>query len=198
MAACLDIDSAVNGDIRLYILIPHSYVRKGAEDIDCGNCRGCFLYSFKLCRKEVPHFRKNIRFKGESLILSAQYGILGIFQLLCDEALGIGKGLLAYPAFGDKVVVGARYFKIVAEHAVEAYFQVLDACVFLFALLYLVNNAPAVVHYMSQLVKLLIEALLDDTAVLNGYGRLVHYGVLNKVHKLFKGGYLAVIACKEL
>ena len=198
VSACLYVDSAVNGDIGLDVLITQGNVRKGTENVHRGNCRGCALNSFQLGGEEVAYLRKDIRLQRESLVLGAENGVFSVFQLLGDEALGVGEGLLAYPALGDKVIVGACHLQIVAEHAVEAYFQILYACGFLLALLYLVDDAPAVVHYVAKLVKLLVEALLDDTAVLDGDRRLVHDGILHKVHQLVKGGDLAVVLGKEL
>ena len=194
----LYVDRAVNGYIWLYILISQGYVRKGAEHVHRGNCGSCFLHRLQLCCQKVPDLRKNIRFKGKSLVLGAQYSVLGILQILGDEALGIGKSLLAYPALGDKVVVGARYLKIVSEHSVEAYLQVLYARGFLFLLLYFVDYAPSVVHDMAEIVQFLVEALLDNAAVLYGYGRLVRNGVLHKVHQLVKSGYLLIVSRQQL
>ena len=56
-----------------------------------------------------------------------------------------------------------------------------------FTLLYIFNNAFAVFYDIPQTVKLPVEAVLDNAALLGVYGRLVHKSVFDKSRNFFKG-----------
>ena len=91
-----------------------------------------------------------------------------------------------------KLIIGARDFEIIAEHAVEADLQILDARALAFLLADLLDQAAAAILNAAQFIEILVKALADDTAVLDDCRRFFDDRTLNKICNAVQIGDLCI------
>ena len=100
-------------------------------------------------------------------------------QLRGGEALGADQGLLALVIGGRMLQVGLADLNVKAEDVVELDLERVDAGAFALALLDLRDVVLAVAADVAEFVELGVEPALDDSAIVEGDGRLGEDGALN-------------------
>ena len=124
--------------------------------------------SFVINEKDrIALMGKNGAGKSTLHVLRAENLLLVFLQFLGNIALGIGKGLLAYPLCRHLVLMRVAHLDVVAENIVVAYLQTGNLCQFALALLYLQQIILAGVGNPAQLVQLGTDTGFDDTSLIN-------------------------------
>ena len=100
----------------------------------------------------------------EYLVFGAENLFFQFLQLRRDVSFGIDERLLAYPRFGNALLVGVPYLDVVTEHVVEAYLEARNAGFVYLALLYFEQYVLAGMGYAAQFVELGIHSVSYDAA----------------------------------
>ena len=115
-------------------------LRKALQYINMCN-RACNpLYGHKIIPHARTQLRKQMILKGNNFLLCAENLRLKVLQLLCDEALRIGKRLSADIALRHLVTPAVANFNIVSKYLVIADLQRLYARSCAFAFLHLLQQ----------------------------------------------------------
>ena len=143
MSAVFDIYNAVNGYLRLCIVIVHRRSCKRAKHVYLSHCCGSFLHKSKLCGCKISYLRKYFLLKSNYLIACTEDSVLCDFKLVGNKSLAVGKGLFSYIVVRHKVIVRLCYLDIISENSVIAYLQIFDTRFFSFTLRDIINYTLA-------------------------------------------------------
>ena len=133
----------------------------------------------------LPQGGEQVVLQGDHPVAGGEDGVLQVLQLLGDEPLAVGQGLLADVVGGDLVVVGAADLDVVAEDLVVAHLQALDAGLLPLPGLHLGDDPLAPRENLPEPVHLAVVAVPDEAPLPDGEGRVVHDGLAQQlVHVL--------------
>ena len=137
---------------------------KGAQAVDVGQYGRVELQGSDELQGVAYQLLVQAGFKGEYPVLGAENLFFQFLQLRRDVSFGIDERLLAYPRFGNALLVGVPYLDVVTEHVVEAYLEARNAGFVYLALLYFEQYVLAGMGYAAQFVELGIHPVGYDAA----------------------------------
>ena len=161
------------------VVVFRSDLRQRSQYIQLGNGIGGALDTIQLCTDAFQQFVKQAAFQRDEPLVCAKDLAFQLLQLLCDVTLAGGKGLLADVGLRHKVLVGVAHLDEVAKHMVIADFQLWNAGLLPQAGFQLRQHALGVIADGAQLVHLSMVTLGDNTAILEGGGRVRVYCGIN-------------------
>ncbi len=127
MPSVADINDRGIFHLRTAVAVQIGNLRKRAQHIRlCEHLRGR-LHAVHRRRNLLTNFREQLIFQLNNALLRLQHGVFILLELLGNIPLAVRKGLLADVMRRNMVGMLARYFNIVAEHAVVADLQLLYA-----------------------------------------------------------------------
>ena len=154
---------------------------KAAVKINLGKERRSLADPVGALRHLIADRAEVVVFDGFYFVSSSEYSRFKLFELFCDKALRIRESLLSYVPLGDILGGRTRYLNIITEHAVIAYFQLLDSGLLFFGVLDLGQIRFAVIDYRAKLIKLGTVSGLYHSALAHLKRRCIDYRIVDKL-----------------
>ena len=148
-------------------------VGQRAEHVEHGQRPRGVLHARRLGGDRRAQRLEDLELALEDALVGAQHLLLVLLQRRRDEALAAGHGLLAVVVRRDVVQVRLGDLDVVAEHAVEADLQRVDAGARALALFHLGDHLLARSADVPQVVELRVDAVANHAAVAGQRARLV-------------------------
>ena len=127
MAALLNDEAAIMGDVRTTVVVPLGDTSERGEDVHSGQRDGGPPHGRVFCRNGSQQPAEKLFFDSRQPLLGTQDFCFVGFDLRSDKALGVGKRLFTTVLRGNKMQVGLRYLDIVSEHLIIPYLERRDA-----------------------------------------------------------------------
>ena len=125
----------------------------------------------------IAHVDEKLLFDFADAFVGGEDFALVFFEFGRGEAFGVDERLLAFVVAGREMQIRLRDFDVVAEDAVEADFERVDASALALALFHRGDDLLAVLAQIAEFVELGVEAVANDSGIGGERRRLVGDGV---------------------
>ena len=181
MTSVLYVDDSICIDLRSNIPICNSHIWEWTQSIEHGYAVCCSLYPCEFCSKGVPELNICVVLQRNKLVGWSEYNSSQSVKLLGCVSLRIGKCLLSDEIIRHKTLIWIGYIKIISEHLIKLYLEILDSGLFLLSGLKLCDPVLAISCGILQSVYVLKIAIFEYSALSDKYRRLINYGTVKKV-----------------
>ena len=198
MTACLYLNNAVGIYLGTHVVVTHGGFGQGAKGINNGYGLCSILETPELLANRGKHSLEHFILQLFPSILSTHNTRFKGFKFLGNESFTVGKGLLTDIILGHKLLKRVGYLNVITKHPIKTYSEVFNTRSFLFAGFNFRYHSGTVFYYVDKLVKLLIKALTEHTALTNDCGRLIHNGRAHKSANIVHNVQAVVKANQQL